>query len=139
MATLVASAPLWFMDVQPEDLPELEHIAFAGYLEGLREAGWSEDARLAHLGCMTSVALRLAPLLGWFELAASNEGGKAWLQSFYTRPLDKVADQIAAIRRFALSRARSQSSSQSDGSLSDNVAWCRRCSIRLWKGVGTYV
>ena len=40
LAPLVASASLWFMDVQPEDLPEVEQIAFAGYLQGLREAGW---------------------------------------------------------------------------------------------------
>lgn len=106
LAPLVAATPLWFMDVQPEELSELEHIAFAGYLEGLREAGWSEDARLARLGYTASVALRFAPLLGWFELAASDEDGKARLQSFYTHPLDEVADQIAAIRRFALGRAQ---------------------------------
>jgi hypothetical protein len=106
LAPLVAAAPLWFMDVQPEDLSELEHIAFAGHLEGLREAGWGEDARLARLGYTASVAPRFAPLLGWFELAASDEDGKAWLQSFYARPLDEVADQIAAIRRFALGRVQ---------------------------------
>jgi aminoglycoside phosphotransferase (APT) family kinase protein len=71
LAPLVASASLWFIDVQPEDLPEVDHIAFAGYLQGLREAGWCGDAKLARLGHAASLALRFAPLLGWFELAAS--------------------------------------------------------------------
>jgi hypothetical protein len=106
LAPIVASAPLWFMEVQPEDLPELEAIVFAGYLQGLREAGWWGDAKLARLGYTASVVLRFGPLLGWFELAASTEDGQARLLSFYSRLLEEVADRIAAIRRFALSRVQ---------------------------------
>ena len=78
----------------------------AGYLEGLREAGWQGDARLARLGYAASLALRFAPLLGWFDLAVSTEEGRAWLHSFYIQSLEEVADRIAAIRRFALSRVQ---------------------------------
>jgi hypothetical protein len=106
LAPLVASASLWFIDVQLEELPDVEEAALAEYLEGLRVAGWRGDARLARLGYTASLVLRFAPLLGWFELAVSTEEGQAWLRSFYTHSLEDVADRIAAIRRFALSRVQ---------------------------------
>ena len=106
LAPIVASASLWFIDVQPEDLPEVERIAFKGYLQGLREAGWLGDTELARLGYTASVALRFGPLLGWFENAATTENGRAYLCSFYSQPLEEVADRIAGIRRFALSRVQ---------------------------------
>ncbi len=36
------------------DLPDLERIVLDGYLRGLRQAGWSEDPRLAQLGMWSS-------------------------------------------------------------------------------------
>jgi hypothetical protein len=103
LAALVASATLWFIDVQPEDLPELSRMAFAGYLRGLREAGWTGDVKLPRLGYVATLVLRFAPLLSWFESNATTDDGRTKLRSFYSQPLEDVADRIAAIRRFSLS------------------------------------
>jgi thiamine kinase-like enzyme len=47
-----------------DDLPELEHVVFEGYLRGLRAAGWNEDPRLVQLGMWSSAVKYdwLAPL-----------------------------------------------------------------------------
>ncbi|HEY8597912.1 MAG TPA: hypothetical protein VIL85_05745 [Thermomicrobiales bacterium] len=40
--------------VPAHDLPELDRVVFAGYLAGLREAGWDGDERLVRLGMCAS-------------------------------------------------------------------------------------
>ena len=51
--------------VPARDLPELDRVVYAGYLAGLREAGWDGDARLVRLG-MCALAIKyvwLPPLM----------------------------------------------------------------------------
>lgn len=115
LATAVASVPvcrwkIWILDEENNEAGGIylfgDEASVQSYLEGLREAGWRGDARLARLGYTTSLALRFAPLLGWFDLAVPTEDGRARLRSFYSQSLEEVADRIAAIRRFALSRVQ---------------------------------
>ena len=56
-ATLV-TASILFGDVPGEDVRALDQHVFEGYLDGLREAGWSGDWRLARLGHAVCAALR---------------------------------------------------------------------------------
>jgi hypothetical protein len=55
--TLVA-ASLLFGDVRGEDASAFDEHVFQGYLDGLREAGWPGDWRLARLGHAVCAALR---------------------------------------------------------------------------------
>ena len=56
-ATLVTASVL-FGDVPGEDVQALDQQVFEGYLDGLREAGWSGDWRLVRLGHAVCAALR---------------------------------------------------------------------------------
>lgn len=40
--------------VAADDLPQLEHVVFDGYLNGLRAGGWTDDPRLIRLGMWAS-------------------------------------------------------------------------------------
>lgn len=57
LAPLVRASAAFF-EVAPGDEAELERIAFAGYLAGLRDAGWRGDERLVRFGYVASAALR---------------------------------------------------------------------------------
>jgi Phosphotransferase enzyme family len=59
LAPLIVAGP-FFMEVPVSLALEVEERAFAGYLEGLRDAGWSGDARQARLGYAIAGATRYA-------------------------------------------------------------------------------
>ena len=48
---------LLFFSVEIERIPEMDALIFAGYVEGLRAAGWPGDARLARFGFTALAAL----------------------------------------------------------------------------------
>jgi hypothetical protein len=51
-------------EVTGTDAEELERVAFAGYVAGLRDAGWQGSEDQVRLGYVTAVALRWSLLLG---------------------------------------------------------------------------
>jgi hypothetical protein len=57
LAQLVAGS-LMFLDVPAADAESFWDLALAGYLDGLRDAGWRGDARLARFGAAASMAMR---------------------------------------------------------------------------------
>jgi hypothetical protein len=48
---------LRFVEVDVARIAELDAIIFAGYLDGLRDAGWQGDARLVRFGYAATAAL----------------------------------------------------------------------------------
>lgn len=52
------AATLSFVAVPLEQIPELDALIFAGYVAGLRDAGWQGDERLVRFGFTASAALK---------------------------------------------------------------------------------
>lgn len=52
------AATLSFVAVPLEQIPELDAVIFAGYVAGLRDAGWQGDERTARFGFTASAALK---------------------------------------------------------------------------------
>jgi hypothetical protein len=63
IAPTVCAPVFWFQGVTPAQLPELEEKVLDGYLQGLQQAGWVGDPRLARLGYLCTAALRYGPLI----------------------------------------------------------------------------
>ncbi|MGI8553559.1 MAG: hypothetical protein ACR2PL_22655 [Dehalococcoidia bacterium] len=57
-AGILGSAPFIRGTLDPADLPSLQERVFAGYLEGLHDAGWYGDRRVVRLGYAANAALR---------------------------------------------------------------------------------
>jgi hypothetical protein len=55
--TQLFAASLRFVAVDLARIPDLDAIIFAGYLDGLRDAGWQGDNRLARFGYAATAAL----------------------------------------------------------------------------------
>ena len=80
-----------FFEVEAEKLPELDAIAFDGYLTGLREAGWRGDGRMARLGYTASTALG-GLLQGTNISILTDESRRARWEQVMGRPMEQVAD-----------------------------------------------
>ena len=52
------AATLSFVAVPLDQIPELDALIFAGYVAGLRDAGWAGDERLVRFGFTASAALK---------------------------------------------------------------------------------
>jgi hypothetical protein len=52
------SASLRFVAVDADKIADLDDLIFAGYVEGLRDAGWRGDSRLARFGYAATAALQ---------------------------------------------------------------------------------
>ncbi|HEY3078750.1 MAG TPA: hypothetical protein VGM69_02470 [Chloroflexota bacterium] len=92
-----------FFDVDPDDLPALDEALFAGYLAGLRDAGWRGDTRLARLGHAAHAALRnvFIPAIA----PAPDQQRAAAIQQSQGRSWQDIAERWAAVRPFLLARA----------------------------------
>lgn len=80
----------------------LDRVVFAGYLRGLRDAGWPGDPALARLGYAAAVALR------WFLLpdTLSVLSGRARaIRGRAREPEGRAARQLVLLSRFVLERA----------------------------------
>ncbi|HRJ40972.1 MAG: phosphotransferase [Caldilineaceae bacterium] len=105
IAPTVVSSALWFQGVTPEQLPELEEIVFTGYLQGLRQAGWEGDARLARLGYLCTVALRFGIAIAIPEILALEQMNRASVKDVFGWSIEEWSDALVGIRRFVIQRA----------------------------------
>jgi hypothetical protein len=96
----VASA---FYDLDPADLPALDEALFAGYLAGLRDAGWRGDPRPVRFAYAAHAALRNA--FNAVGTSVPDEAGRAAARQNYGHSWDELAERRAAIRPFLLARA----------------------------------
>ena len=96
----VASA---FFAVEPSDLPTLDGALFAGYLEGLREAGWHGDPRQVRFAYAAHAALRNA--FNAVGTTLPNDEQRAAVRQNQGHTWEELAERRAAIRPFLLERA----------------------------------
>ncbi len=82
---------------------DLDRVVFAAYLEGLAEAGWRGDAKLARLGYTCAMTLRgLAGVKQDIDMLADPACHQELLDIFQREHIDEVADFFAEVRRFRL-------------------------------------
>ena len=107
IAPTVGSTVFWFQGVDAAQLPELEETVLDGYLQGLRQAGWRGDPRLAHLGYLCTVALRYGPLIASPEVMAAGMGKErqALMKQRFGWSIEEWADRLAQLRCFVIQRA----------------------------------
>jgi hypothetical protein len=96
----VASA---FFDVDPADLPALDEALFAGYLAGLRDAGWRGDPQQVRFAYAAHAALRNA--FNAVGATVPDEAGRAAIQQNHGHSWEELAEARAAARPFLLDRA----------------------------------
>ncbi len=82
---------------------ELDNTAFAGYIAGLREAGWRGEPELARLGFTCAMVLRgLAGVKQDLEMLHDAGGYEQMLRTHGMTGLQDVARLFADVRRFRL-------------------------------------
>jgi hypothetical protein len=90
----------------PGDLPTFDQTLFAGYLDGLRVAGWKGDQRLARLGFCVAASLRygLNPTAG-LTAAIIDEGARGVLEEAFAMSFADLLDRIVKLRDYCLQLA----------------------------------
>jgi hypothetical protein len=94
-----------FFDVEPDDLPALDEALFAGYLGGLRDAGWRGEERQVRFAYAAHAALRNA--FNAVGATLPDEAGRAatYVHRGQGRTWEDLAAARAAVRPFLLDRA----------------------------------
>jgi hypothetical protein len=93
-----------FFDMDPADLPALDETLFAGYLDGLRDAGWQGDPYQVRLAYTAHAALR--NLFNAVGTSMPEESHQAVIRQTWGHSLQELAGRRAAVRPFLLDRAQ---------------------------------
>ncbi len=92
------------LNVPGEQAWEMDRITFESYLDGLRDAGWQSDARLARFGYTTTALLGTG--VGWMmimgALVLSTDEGSHSMEAHTGHPLNDILEQWAMVHRFLL-------------------------------------
>jgi hypothetical protein len=92
-----------FFDLDPAELPALDEALFAGYLAGLREAGWRGDERPVRFAYAAHAALR--NLFNAVGARRVDEARRPAILQSQGRSWEELAGARAAVRPFLLERA----------------------------------
>lgn len=94
---------LEFLDIPASRAHEFDQLTFAAYVDGLRDAGWRGDQRLARIGCAFNavVITGLFWNLYFLERAQIVEGAEV-LSNMIGRPFDEIVRQYAELLPFLL-------------------------------------
>ena len=95
VAILVGGSHLW-LDAEPDELAGMSARAYAGYVEGLREAGWRGDETDVRFAFAASAALYMAPPLPFWFGRIADPARREWLE----RKCRRTAPEI--VRGWAL-------------------------------------
>jgi hypothetical protein len=104
IANLFAASLFWF-EFDAAEAKELDEVVFAGYLAGLREAGWQGDDRLARLGYSAACALRWGVIGLWWLFGINNVQEQADLEANWRRPMPELVSQWAQTGYYVLKLA----------------------------------
>lgn len=99
LAPLVAASVAYF-DADVAQLRAIEELAFAGYVEGLRAAGWRGDPRLVRFGSAVAAALRYALLP--VGVLVTDERRATALEIAFGHPIGDLLDNRALLGAFLL-------------------------------------
>ena len=93
----------YYEDFLIENADRLDKEVFAGYVEGLRQAGWTGEAMLARIGYTCGMVLRgLAGVKQDLDLLDDSGKHKLLFRTHRTSNLHKIARLFADVRRFRL-------------------------------------
>jgi hypothetical protein len=84
--------------VEMDKLQELEEIVFAGYLEGLRDAGWRGDPLQVRLGYTAASVRYLFPEIGRWVAIILDESLRAGFEQSTGMPIGQIFDSIVLMR-----------------------------------------
>lgn len=97
------SLALYFPHMPPDQANQLDQQVFAGYIDGLRDAGWSGDAQLARLGYTCAMVLRGLAGVKQDILLMLDPNRHDFLRREQGREsMEEIADFFAAVRCFRL-------------------------------------
>jgi hypothetical protein len=102
LSIFVAQSVYWFSGVSPEQLPELDKIAFAGYMQGLRDVGWQGDPALVRLAYTAGLAMRAGFGILIVEWHARNEALRSWVESAMNHTVEEISDTFRGLRGFVI-------------------------------------
>jgi hypothetical protein len=97
---------LIWMEVALDQAKALDEAVFAGYVEGLRDAGWKGDARLVRLGYLVNAVLVAG--LAWPMIHLGLMQAPEWVdvtQKIIGHPIDEVFEAWSAAQFFLLDLA----------------------------------
>jgi hypothetical protein len=100
---LFVATALDFFDVDLSQARELDELAFAGYIDGLRHAGWRGDVTRVRFGYTAALGLRWG--LGNLPLnlgVALNADDHAFFEQAFGAPIDALMGRWGAIQEFFL-------------------------------------
>ncbi len=99
----LVAVSLYYQGFSEEYADSLDETVFAAYVEGLRQAGWTDDPKLARIGYTCAMALRgLAGVKQDLEFLSDQASHKQLLRTHQMTSLDDIADLFADVRRFRL-------------------------------------
>ncbi len=90
--------------VPAEWAADLDREVFAGYLAGLRDAGWRGESAVARLGYTAAVALR-GSLLTWTLRALTDDAARARIARVVQEPAERAARRFVLMSLYLLARA----------------------------------
>jgi hypothetical protein len=102
LAPLVC-ASVAFGDADPERVRELGALAFDGYVAGLRDAGWTGDARLARLGYAAGTIRYGVAAIALFAVLHPEVAARA--ERTWGRPIEDIVERFGAVQRYTLDLA----------------------------------
>lgn len=105
IANLLAASLIWF-EYDAAAARSLDETVFAGYLDGLREAGWEGDARLVRLGYTAACALRWGVVGLWWMGSLGEAVKQAELEKHWGRPMPELVAQWAKTTYYVLGLAQ---------------------------------
>ena len=99
----LVAVSLYYEGYSAEYADQLDRAVFAAYIEGLRDAGWAGDAKLARIGFTCAMVLRgLAGVKQDLELLRDRAGYEQLKHTHQMASVPGIARLFADVRRFRL-------------------------------------
>jgi hypothetical protein len=102
LAILLSQPVYWFHGIRPQDMWEVDKIAFASYLQGMADVGWNGDPTLVRLGYTISITLRVSFLVFIFEWAARDENLRRIIERAIVHPAEEIVDAMRGLRFYLM-------------------------------------
>lgn len=92
----------FFDEVDVADLPRLDQLAFAGYLDGLRAAGWTGSAQVVRLGYAAAAVMRCGLAIIQILPHVLDPTRRVSIERALGHPIEEVVDHWLPIHQFLL-------------------------------------
>ena len=102
---LVLQSVLWARDREPAELPALSEAVFAGYVAGIRDAGWSGPEAVPRLGYAATAALQYGAFASTIVVGLATDPDRPRFEVAVGATLEAVLERHAAVQPFVLGLA----------------------------------